>query len=76
MSNEDAEEEVENTLNFGIFKIEIWLLILLINIFLFIASYIIYRIIFFHGYQISLDKTLNKLQSESDGVLIESKKED
>ena len=75
MGSKDDEELEYHTLNFGIFKIKLWVLILSINIFLFIVSYIIYRIIFFLGYQVSLDKTLNILQSKSDEILIESKKE-
>ena len=74
MSNEQEQEKEEFSLNFGLFKIEFSVFILSINIILFIVSYVIYRIIFFHGYQISLDKTLNILQSNSEDKLIESKK--
>ena len=71
----DDKQEIEYyLLNFGLFKIELWIFILSINIILFIVSYTIYRIIFFHGYQVSLDKTFNILQSNSEDVLIESKK--
>ena len=72
MSNKTEIEEY--SLNFGLFKIELWIFILLINIILFIGSYVIYRIVFFYGYQVSLDKTLNILQSNSEDILIESKK--
>ena len=58
---------------FGI-KFELWYFILSINILLLIISYILFRIILFHGYQVSLDKTLNLIQSKSvSGVLVESK---
>ena len=58
---------------FGI-KFELWYFVLSLNLILFIISYIAYRITFFHGYQVSLDKTLNKLQTNSkSGVLLESK---
>lgn len=70
-----SEEQNEYTLNlFGIFEVELWIFILIINIILLITSYIIYRIIFFHGYQVSLDKTLHILQSKSEDILFESKK--
>ena len=60
---------------FGI-KFELWYFVLSINLLLFIISVIAYKITFFHGYQISLDKTLNILQSNSsNGELIESKNE-
>ena len=59
---------------FGL-KVELWYFILSINLLLLIISYIAYRITFFHGYQVSLDKTLKLLQSRSgSGVLIESKR--
>ena len=58
---------------FGI-KFELWYFILSINILLLIISYILFRITLFHGYQVSLDKTLNLIQSKSiSGVLVESK---
>ena len=45
--------------------------VLSINLLLFIISFIAYKITFFHGYQVSLDKTLNILQSNSsNGELI------
>ena len=60
---------------FGI-KFELWYFVLSINLLLFIISFIAYKIAFFHGYQISLDKTLNIFQSNSsNGVLIVSKKD-
>ena len=50
--------------------------VLSINLLLFIISFIAYKITFFHGYQVSLDKTLNILQSNSsNGELIDSKKD-
>ena len=71
----NTQEKEEYSLNFfGLFKVELWVLILSINIILLITSYIIYRIIFFYGYQVSLDKTLEILQSNSENSLIESKK--
>ena len=72
---EEVDEIEEYSINFlGIFKIDFWIFILSLNIILFIISYIVYRIIFFHGYQVSLDKTLNILQTSSEDMLIESKK--
>ena len=60
---------------FGI-KFELWYFVLSINLLLFIISFIAYKITFFHGYQVSLDKTLNILQSNSsNGELIGSKKD-
>jgi len=60
---------------FGI-KFELWYFVLSINLLLFIISFIAYKITFFHGYQVSLDKTLNILQSNSsNGELIDSKKD-
>ena len=71
----NTQEKEEYSLNFfGLFKVELWVLILSINIILLITSYIIYRIIFFYGYQVSLDKTLELLQANSENSLIESKK--
>ena len=60
---------------FGI-KFELWYFVLSINLLLFIISFIAYKITFFHGYQVSLDKTLNILQSNSsNGELIDSKQD-
>ena len=60
---------------FGI-KFELWYFVLSINLLLFIISFIAYKITFFHGYQVSLDKTLNILQSNSsNGELIDSKED-
>ena len=60
---------------FGI-KFELWYFVLSINLLLFIISFIAYKITFFHGYQVSLDKTLIILQSNSsNGELIDSKKD-
>ena len=60
---------------FGI-KFELWSFVLSIILILFIISFIAYKITFFHGYQVSLDKTLNILQSKSsNGELIDSKNE-
>ncbi len=60
---------------FGI-KFELWYFVLSIILILFIISFIAYKITFFHGYQVSLDKTLNILQSKSsNGELIDSKNE-
>ena len=71
---EDKDDDYYTFYIFGI-KFELWYFILSINIIFFIISYIAYRITFFHGYQVSLDKTLNKLQNNSNsGMLIESKK--
>ena len=70
--------EIDEYYTFYIFgiKFELWYFVLLINLLLFIISFIAYKITFFHGYQISLDKTLNILQSNSsNGELIESKNE-
>ena len=70
--------EIDEYYTFYIFgiKFELWYFVLLINLLLFIISVIAYKITFFHGYQISLDKTLNILQSNSsNGELIESKNE-
>ena len=70
-----AEDEYYTFYIFGI-KFELWYFVLSINILLFIISYVAYRIVFFHGYQVSLDKTLNILQSKTNsGVLIDSKSE-
>ena len=60
---------------FGI-KFELWYFVLSIILILFIISFIAYKITFFHGYQVSLYKTLNILQSKSsNGELIDSKNE-
>ena len=67
-----TENQEEYSLNFGFVKIELWIFILAINIILFIGSYVSYRIIFFYGYQVSLDKTLNILQKSSKDYLFES----
>ena len=70
--------EIDEYYTFYIFgiKFELWYFVLSINLLLFIISVIAYKITFFHGYQISLDKTLNILQSNSsNGELIESKNE-
>ena len=70
--------EIDEYYTFYIFgiKFELWYFVLSINLLLFIISVIAYKITFFHGYQISLDKTLNILQSKSsNGELIESKNE-
>ena len=59
---------------FGI-KFELWYAILILVGILFIVTYISYRIVFFHGYQVSLDKTLAILQNKAgNGRLIEPKK--
>ena len=58
---------------FGI-KFELWYAILALIGLLFIITYISYRIVFFHGYQVSLDKTLAILQNKAgNGRLIEPK---
>ena len=72
----DQNEQEEYSLNFFGFNVELWIFILAINIFLFIVSYIVYRITFFHGYQVSLDKTLQILQTKSEDILIEPKKKE
>ena len=71
------DEQKDYTLNFfGIFEVELWIFILSINLILLIASYVSYRIIFFHGYQVSYDKTLQILQSNSEAALIETPKKE
>ena len=56
-------EDVEYSISiFGLIKVELWIFILIINLSLLIVSYIAYRIIFFHGYQVTLDKTLHILE--------------
>ena len=70
--------EIDEYYTFYIFgiKFELWYFVLSIILILFIISFIAYKITFFHGYQVSLDKTLNILQSKSsNGELIDSKNE-
>ena len=56
-------------------RFELWYFILALVGLLFIVTYISYRIVFFHGYQVSLDKTLAILQNKAGkGRLIEQKK--
>ena len=74
----DSEDDIEDYNTFYIFgiKFALWYFVISLNILLLIISFILYKITFFHGYQVSLDKTLDILQAKSSsGVLIESKKE-
>ena len=70
-----SEQDQEYSLDlFGIVKVELWAFILILNGFLLIVSYSIYKVVFFYGYQVSLDKTLKRLQDKSENILIEKKK--
>ena len=69
-------DESDDYYYFYIFGVQfgLWYSVLAINLLVLTISYIAYRIIFFHGYQVSLNKTLNILQTKSvSGTLTESK---
>ena len=66
----DENKNEYYTINFLGIEFNLWSLVLSINVLLFIITYISYRFIFFHGYQVSLEKTLNILQSKSTNTLL------